>query len=167
MKTWKLFESHISKLHSDIQGELKDFPLKIDGRYETIVKFVYRKKSNKYVCELCQKDWESMNDLEKHLKENHAGVKGKLKIDVAYGKTIIRYDTTTFVKNLDKDCGTIPIGLDEPIVIKNDPGKKDIIDDPGKRDEKNIVQDPLNEPMDVNHQGNENDLDIEGKKKHS
>ena len=45
--------------------------------------------------------------------------------------------------------------------------KEDIIDDPGKRDEKNIVQDPLNEPMDVNHQGNENYLDIEGKKKHS
>ena len=64
-----------------------------------------------------------MNDLEKHLKENHAGVKGKLKIHVAYGKTIIRYDTTTFVKNLDKDCGTISIGLDEPIVVKNDPGK--------------------------------------------
>ena len=105
MKTWKLFESHVSKLHSDIQGELKDFPLKINGRYETIVKFVYRKKSNKYVCELCQKDWESMNDLEKHLKENHAGVKGKLKID------------------LDKDCAIIPIGLDEPIVVKNDPGK--------------------------------------------
>ena len=45
--------------------------------------------------------------------------------------------------------------------------KEDIIDDPGKRDEKNIVQDPLNEPMDVNYQGNENDLDIEGKKKRS
>ena len=125
-KTWKSLRDHISQLHSDIQGELKDFPLKINGRYEKIVKFVYRKKSNKYVCELCQKDWESMNDLEKHLKENHAGVKGKLKIDVAYGKTIIRYDTTTFVKNLDKDCGTISIGLDEPIVVKNDPGKVQI-----------------------------------------
>ena len=34
--------------------------------------------------------------------------------------------------------------------------KEDIIDDPGKRDEKNIVQDPLNEPMDVNYQGKEN-----------
>ena len=42
---------------------------------------------------------------------------------MAYGKTIISYDTTTFVKNLDKDCGTISIGLDEPIVVKNDPGK--------------------------------------------
>ena len=45
--------------------------------------------------------------------------------------------------------------------------KEGIIDDLVERDEKNIVQDPLNEPMDVNHQGNENDLDIEGKKKHS
>ena len=60
------------------------------------------------------------------MKENHTEVKGELKIDVAYGKTIIRYDTTTFVKNLDKDCGTIPIGLDEPIVVKNDPGKVQI-----------------------------------------
>ena len=45
--------------------------------------------------------------------------------------------------------------------------KEGNIDDLVERDEKNIVQDPLNEPMDVNHQGNENDLDIEGKKKHS
>jgi hypothetical protein len=43
--------------------------------------------------------------------------------------------------------------------------KEDIIDDPEKKDEKNIVQDPLNEPMDVNHQGKENDLDIEGKER--
>jgi hypothetical protein len=123
-KKWKFLSDHISKIHSEIQGELKHFPLRINGRYETIVKFIYRK--NRYACEVCQKDWESMNDLEKHLKENHTGVKGELKIDVAYGKTIIRYGTTSFVKNLDKDCGTISIGLDEPIVVKNDPGKVQI-----------------------------------------
>ena len=45
-KKWKFLRDHISKLHSDIQGELKDFPFRINGRYEIIVKFMYRKKIN-------------------------------------------------------------------------------------------------------------------------
>ena len=88
-----------------------------------------RKKIKKYACELCQKDWDSMNDLEKHLKENHSGIKGQLKIDVAYRKTIIK-----FVKNHVKDT--------------NDQDKEDIIDNHGERDEENILQDPLNGRMD-------------------
>ena len=39
-KKLKPFQDHISKLHSDIQGEFIDFPLLINGRYETILKFV-------------------------------------------------------------------------------------------------------------------------------
>ena len=53
-----------------------------------------RKNSNNYACEMCQKDWDSMNDLKKHLIENHPGVKGELKIKVSHGKTTIK-----FVKN--------------------------------------------------------------------
>ena len=141
-KNWKSLQDHIYKFHSNIQGELRDFPLRINGRYETVLKFVNRKKSNKYACEVCQKDWNSMNELEKHLKENHAGVKGGLKIDVAYGKTIIK-----FVKNHVKDLGTIPIGKDTSDQVTNDQ-VKDIIDDPEVRHEESTVQEPLNVPMD-------------------
>ena len=142
-KKWKPLQDHIYKLHSDIQGELKDFPLQINGRYETVLKFLYRKKSNKYACEVCQKDWDSLNDLEKHLKENHTGVKGGLKIDVAYGKTIIKY-----VKNHVKDSDNISIGLDTSNEVTNDQGKEDIINDPEERDEESTVQGPFNVPMD-------------------
>ena len=159
-KKLKPFQDHILKSHSDIQGELIDFPLRINGRYEVIVKFVNRKKSNKYACEVCIKDCDSMNDLEKHLKENHPGVKGELKIKVSYGKTII-----TFVKSIVKDRVTIPIGLDTSVEVNNDQAEEDIIDDPEERDEKSTVQEPLNVPMDVNDQGEENDLNIQGEKK--
>ena len=140
---WKTFKDHISKRHSDIQGELRDFPLRINGRYETVVKLVYRNKSNNYACEVCQKDWNSLNDLEKHLKENHTGVKGALKIDVAYGKTIIKY-----VKIHVKDSGTSLIDLDTSDEVTNDQGKEDIIDDPEEQDEESTVQEPLSVPMD-------------------
>ena len=141
-KNWKSLQDHIYKFHSNIQGELRDFPLRINGRYETVLKFVNRKKSNKYACEVCQKDWNSMNELEKHLKENHAGVKGGLKIDVAYGKTIIKY-----VKIDVKDSGTIPIGLDTSVEVTNDQGKVDIINDPEEGLEESTVQEPLSIPM--------------------
>ena len=100
-----------------------------------------RKNSKKYACEMCQKDWDSMNDLEKHLKENHTGVKGELKIDVAYRKTIIKYIHV-------KDWGTIPIGLDTSDEVTNDQGEVDIINNPEERDEESTVQEPLNVPMD-------------------
>ena len=49
----------------------------------------------RYACEECQEDWNSMDDLKKHLAENHPGVQGELKIKVSHGRT-----TITFVKNL-------------------------------------------------------------------
>ena len=55
------------------------------------------KKGNpmRYACEECQEDWNSMDDLKKHLAENHPGVQGELKIKVSHGITTIK-----FVKNL-------------------------------------------------------------------
>ena len=64
-----------------------------------------------------------MNDFEKHLQKNRHGVKGELKIELSDGRVII-----TFVKNLVEDSDTIPIGLDAPIAVGNDPGKEDFID---------------------------------------
>ena len=63
-KKWKFLADHICKYHSDIQGELKGFPLRTNGRYVSIVKFVVRKKLDKnddpkFVCEECQQEWDS------------------------------------------------------------------------------------------------------------
>ena len=85
-KNWKKWEplvNHISKSHSDIQGELKGFPLRTNGRYVSIVKFVDRKKLDKnddvkYVCDKCQQELDSKKDLEKHLEENHPGDQGNI-----------------------------------------------------------------------------------------
>lgn len=100
------------------------------------------KKSHKYACEVCKKDWDSINDFEKHLQKNRHGVQGELKIELSDGRAII-----TFVKNLVEDLDTIPIGLDVPVVVENDPGKEDFIDDPGETDEQNIVQDLFQLPI--------------------
>ena len=63
-KKWKFLSDHISRFHSDIQGELKGFPLRKNSRYVPIVKFVARKKLDKnddakYVCQECQQEWNS------------------------------------------------------------------------------------------------------------
>jgi hypothetical protein len=105
------------------------------------LQLIQRKISNKYACEVCQKDWDSINDFEKHLQKNRHGVQGELKIEFSDGRAII-----TFVKNLVEDLDTIPIGFDVP-AVENDPGKEDFIDDPGERDEQNIVQDLFQLPI--------------------
>ena len=63
-KKWEPLKNHISKFHSDIQGELKGFPLRTNGCYVSIVKFVARRKMDKndeakYVCEECQQELDS------------------------------------------------------------------------------------------------------------
>ena len=63
-KKWKFLSDHISKFHSDIQGELKGFPLRIHDSYVPIVKFVARKKVDKnddakYVFKKCQQERDS------------------------------------------------------------------------------------------------------------
>ena len=106
------------------------------------LQLIHRKISNKYACEVCKKDWDSMNDFEKHLQKNRHGVQGELKIELSDGRAII-----TFVKNLVEDLDSIPIGFDVPVAVENDPGKEDFIDDPGETDEQNIVQDLFQLPI--------------------
>ena len=110
------------------------------------LQLIQRKISNKYTCEVCKKHWDSMNDFEKHLQKNRHGVQGDLKIELSDGRVMI-----TFAKNLVKDLDTIPIGFDSEkfrnFLAANDPGKEDFIDDPGERDEQNIVQDLFQLPI--------------------
>ena len=106
-----------------------------------------REKSYKYTCEVCQKDWDSMNDFEKHLQKNRHGVQGELKIELSDGRVII-----TFVKNLVEDSDTIPIGLDVPVAIGNDPGKEDFIDD-------QISSEEFDLPEDINPEKSSFDVD--------
>ena len=72
------------------------------------------KKGNpmRYACEECQEDWNSMNDLKKHLKENHPGVKGELKIKVAHGKTTI----TSLIACILEDAGIDPTIINGGII---------------------------------------------------
>ena len=111
------------------------------------LQLIQRKISNKYACEVCQKDWDSMNDFEKHLQKNRHGVQGELKIELSDGRVII-----TFVKNLVEDSDTIPIGLDVPVAIGNDPGKEDFIDD-------QISSEEFDLPEDINPEKSSFDVD--------
>ena len=63
----------------------------------------------KYVCEECQKGWESKNDLENHLKENHPGTqKGELIKEVFDGKNLsASIDFLERDSNLEIDTGAV------------------------------------------------------------
>jgi uncharacterized C2H2 Zn-finger protein len=88
-----------------------------------------------------------MNDFEKHLQKNRHGVQGELKIELSDGRVII-----TFMKNLVEDSDTIPIGLDVPVAIGNDPGKDGFIDD-------QISSEEFDLPEDINPEKSSFDVD--------
>ena len=138
--------------------------------------------TNKIHCELCQKDWKKWKSFQNHITKCHSGIY-PLRIK-GHCETIVKFDYRKksnkyaceacqkdwdSMNDLEKHLGKNHPGDQGELKIDVSYGKTIITFVvkilSSKRDENSTFLEPLNVPMDVNDQGEENELDIEGVKK--